>query len=168
MSDRPTTENPYGTPSTTGPEPIGKSQARTNKIVRSLLRVPGISRVVGNYLMTLHIVGRKSGKRYDVPVAYTKHDGSLLIGTALRPWVKNLQAGDPVQVSRGRKPEMFVPVVHTAEQDVMRLYAIIAADNKTNAKFNGIGFTADGAPNKADLYQTWQLGGVVIELTPQA
>lgn len=33
-----------------------------------------------------------------------------------------------------------------------------------NAKFYGIGYTADGEPSEADIYQTWQRGGVVIEL----
>ncbi|GAA5078514.1 nitroreductase family deazaflavin-dependent oxidoreductase [Nocardia iowensis] len=167
MSDAVPGENPYGTPSTTGPQPIPSAQAVTNKIVRTLLRVPAVSGLVGKRLLTLHVVGRKSGKVYDVPVAYTRHNGTLLIGTALRPWVKNLQAGGPVQVSMGGKPRTFDPVVHTEQRDVMRLYEVIARDNATNAKFNGIGFTADGSPNKADLYQTWQQGGVVIALTPR-
>ncbi|PXX59263.1 deazaflavin-dependent oxidoreductase (nitroreductase family) [Nocardia tenerifensis] len=167
MSDRTGATNPYGTPSTTGPEPVRTYQGTVNKIVRTVLRLPVISGVVGKKLLTLHIVGRKSGRAYDVPVAYTRHDGSLLIGTALRPWVKNLLAGEPVQASLGGKPRTFVPVVHTGEQEVMRLYEIIARENKTNAKFNGIGFTEDGSPNKADIYQTWQQGGVVVELKPR-
>lgn len=158
-------ENPYGTPSTTGPEPVRSYQGAVNQVVRTLLRLPVIAGFIGKHLLTLHVVGRKSGKVYDVPVAYTDNNGILLIGTALRPWVKNLQAGGPVEASMGRKPQAFDPIVHTSEQDVMRLYEIIARDNKTNAKFNGIGFTSDGVPNKADLYQTWQQGGVVIALT---
>lgn len=167
MTEQPPAENPYGTPSTTGPEPMRSYQGTVNRVVRTLLRLPVISGFIGKHLLTLHVVGRKSGKVYDVPVAYTDHNGTLLIGTALRPWVKNLQAGDPVEASLGSKPRTFVPVVHTGEQDVMRLYEVIARDNKTNAKFNGIGFAADGSPNQADLYQTWQQGGVVIALTPR-
>ena len=166
MTDDSPIENPYGTPSTTGPEPIRSSQGTINAIVRALLRIPGISGAVGKRLLTLHVVGRKSGKVYDVPVAYTKHDGTLLIGTSLRPWVKNLRAGTPVDASFGGKPRTFDPVVYADEQDVMRLYEIVAAHNHNNAKFNGIGFTADGSPNKADIYQTWQQGGVIVALTP--
>ncbi|WP_433655466.1 hypothetical protein ACQPW1_31905 [Nocardia sp. CA-128927] len=166
MTEQSPAENPYGTPSTTGPEPLRSYQGTMNQVVRTLLRIPVISGFIGKRLMTLHIVGRKSGTVYDVPVAYTDNNGTLLIGTALRPWVKNLQAGGPVEASMGGKPRSFDPVVHTGEQDVMRLYEIIARDNRTNAKFNGIGFGADGSPNKADLYQTWQQGGVVIALTP--
>ncbi|MGK8505552.1 nitroreductase/quinone reductase family protein [Nocardia asiatica] len=166
MSEHASSENPYGTPTTSGPVPIPSYQAMMNRLVRTLLRVPGLSGVVGKRLMILHVVGRKSGATYDVPLAYTRHGEALLIGTALRPWVKNLRAGDPVRASFGGAPRTFDPVVHTSEADVLRLYEIIARDNKQNAEFNGIGFTADGSPSKADIYQTWQQGGVVVELTP--
>ncbi|MBF6301838.1 nitroreductase family deazaflavin-dependent oxidoreductase [Nocardia amamiensis] len=166
VPDSSSSENPYGTPTTSGPEPIRSYQNVVNRIVRTLLRVPGISGIVGKRLMILHVVGRKSGTVYNVPLAYTKNGDTLLIGTALRPWVKNLRAGDPVRASFGGKPRTFDPVVHSSEADVLRLYDIIARDNPQNAKFNGIGFTADGAPSKADIYQTWQQGAVVVELTP--
>ncbi|MFC9895646.1 nitroreductase/quinone reductase family protein [Nocardia sp. NPDC127579] len=159
-------ENPYGTPTTTGPEPLMKRQQLVNSVVRRMLNVPGLSRVVGKRLLVLHVVGRKSGRTFDVPVAYTRHDSSILIGTALRPWVKNLLDGAPVTASLGGPRRAFVPRVHTDQKEVMRLYTVIAKDNPTNAEFNGIGFGPDGAPVEADLYQTWKLGGVVIELTP--
>ncbi|WP_410872516.1 hypothetical protein [Nocardia sp. A7] len=167
MSDSVRSENPYGTPTTSGPEPIRANQARVNSVVRSLLKVPVLSGIVGKRLATLHVVGRRSGAVYDVPVAYTKHDDTLLIGTALRPWVKNLQGDGQMTLSRGRSPESFTATVYTEEKDVIDLFAVIARDNKQNAKFNGIGYLPDGEPSKADIYQTWQQGGVVIGLTPR-
>lgn len=167
MSDATPSENPYGTPTTTGPEPLRPYQSALNAVVRALLRVPVLSRRVGGRLATLHVTGRKSGAVYDVPVAYTVHSGSLLVGTALRPWVKNLRGGATVELSRGRGRESFTAVVHEDEQRVMDLYAVVARDNKQNAKFNGIGFTPDGEPAKADIFQTWRQGGVVLELTPR-
>ncbi|GEM34163.1 hypothetical protein NN3_51700 [Nocardia neocaledoniensis NBRC 108232] len=138
-----------------------------NSFVRGLLKVPVLSGIVGKRLATLHVTGRKSGTVYDVPVAYTVHQDSLLVGTALRPWVKNLRGGAEVRLTRGGAPETFTATVHSDEQSVLELYAVIARDNKQNAKFNGIGYTADGEPSKADIYQTWQQGGVVVELTPR-
>lgn len=159
-------ENPYGTPSTDGPEPIRSYQNVLNSIVRGLLKVPGISNGIGKRLLTLHVVGVKSGKVYDIPVAYTRHDGELLIGTALRPWVKNLRGNVPVKVSMGGPPKEMLADVLDDEKSVMELFEVVARDNKQNAKFNGIGFDADGSPHKADIYQTWQKGGVVVRLTP--
>lgn len=166
MSDDAKATNPYGTPTTDGPRSPGRTQGLTNSIVRTLLRVPGLSAVVGKRLMTLQVVGRKSGRTYQIPVAYTRHGSALLIGTAQRPWVRNLKPGTPLTITRGAGPERFEPLVHTGEDEVMRLFAIIARDNRTNAGYNGIGFDAAGEPEQADLYQTWQQGGVVIELRP--
>ncbi len=167
MSDDASTENPYGTPTTTGPEPIRPFQDKLNTLIRGLLKVPVLSGIVGKRLATLHVVGRKSGTVYDVPVAYTVHESTLLIGTSLRPWVKNLKGGAELTVSRGSAPETFTATVYTGETDVIELFAVIARDNKQNAKFNGIGYLPDGEPSKADIYQTWQQGGVVIGLTPR-
>jgi hypothetical protein len=50
-------------------------QGLANAIVRGLSRVPGLSGVVGERLITLYVVGRKSGKRYTVPVAFTRTKG---------------------------------------------------------------------------------------------
>lgn len=47
--------------------------------MRGLLRVPVLNRTVGGGLVTLYIVGRKTGRRFSVPVAYTRHKGDLLI-----------------------------------------------------------------------------------------
>ncbi|MGY0499805.1 hypothetical protein ACWZHB_15070 [Nocardia sp. FBN12] len=167
MSDTASQENPYGTPTTTGPEPIRPFQDKLNTLIRGLLKVPVLSGIVGKRLATLHVVGRKSGAVYDVPVAYTVYEDTLLIGTALRPWVKNLQGGAELSISRGGAPETFAATVYTEEKDVIELFAVIARDNKQNAKFNGIGYLPDGEPSKADIYQTWQQGGVVIGLTPR-
>jgi hypothetical protein len=49
---------------------------------------------------------------------------------------------------------------------VLELFAVIAGDNRQNAEFNGIGYTADGEASKADIYQTWQKDDGV-EFTPR-
>src|ERR1700691_699973 len=72
-------------------------QNLSNVIVRGLLSTPGISSGIGKRLITLYVVGRKSGKHYDVPVAYTTHDGAILIGTPFA-WGKNLRTGEPLEV----------------------------------------------------------------------
>ena len=57
-------------------------QRLVNLLVRGLLRTPGMCRIAGSRLVTLYVVGHKSGRRYSIPVAYTLRDGDLLIGTS--------------------------------------------------------------------------------------
>ena len=39
-------------------------QGAANRVVRALLRTPLLARLVGARLLTLYVVGRKSGRRY--------------------------------------------------------------------------------------------------------
>ncbi|MGV9413504.1 nitroreductase/quinone reductase family protein [Nocardia sp. NPDC003693] len=167
MTAQPPEPNPFGTPTTTGPQPIRGYQGFLNRIIRVLLKVPGPAGVVGKRLLILHVVGRKSGRVYDVPLAYTRHEGDLLIGTADHPWVRNIRKDVPLEFTAGGPRRTADAEVHTDSESVMRLYEVVARDNARNATFNGIGFDPDGSPNKADIYQTWQQGGVVIRLTPR-
>lgn len=142
------------------------AQAQVNWIVRGLLRTPLLSRIVGRQLITLYVVGRKSGRRYALPVAYTRHDGDLLVGTPFG-WGRNLRTGDPVTIRlKGRRRRADVRVL-TAEQDVVGAYAIMARDNHNFAKFNSIGFGPGGDPLPADLRLAWAAGARAFRLTPR-
>jgi deazaflavin-dependent oxidoreductase (nitroreductase family) len=141
-------------------------QGLANRLVRGLLRAPLLSRGVGSRLITLYIVGRTSGRRYTVPVAYTRHEGILLIGTPFA-WGRNLHTGDPVEVRfKGKRRLADVQVV-TDEAGVVEHYAVMARDNRNFARFNGIGFDRDGSPNPIDLHLAWAAGARVFRLTPR-
>jgi deazaflavin-dependent oxidoreductase (nitroreductase family) len=113
-------------------------QGLVNPMVRGLLRTPLLCRVVGNRLITLYIVGRKSGLHYTVPVAYTRHDGTLLIGTPFA-WGRNLHTGEPVDVRfKGKRAPVDVQVL-IDEAGVVEHYAVMARDNHNFANFNKIG-----------------------------
>ena len=111
-------------------------QSLVNRVVRGLLRTPLVSRLAGSRLITVYVVGRKSGRRYAVPVAYTRHEGDLLIGTPFG-WGRNLRTGQAVAVRlKGRRRLADVRVL-TEEHDVIDAYAVMARDNHNFAKFNG-------------------------------
>lgn len=139
-------------------------QGVANRFVRGLLRTPLVSRGLGRKLITLYVVGRKSGKHYTVPVAYTRHEGDLVIGTPFA-WAKNLRTGDQLDVRHlGRRRTATVRVL-TGEAEVVRDYAVIARDNRNFARFNKIGFDEGGNPLPADLHRAWAAGARVIRLT---
>jgi hypothetical protein len=140
-------------------------QGLANWVVRGLLRAPFISKVLGNRLVTLYVVGRRSGKRYTVPVAYTRH-GVLLIGSPFK-WGRNLRTGEPVEIRlKGKRRLADVEVVGD-EAGVVEQYGIIAQDNQNFARFNKIGFDEHGNPNPADLHAAWANGARVFRLTPR-
>jgi len=100
-------------------------QGIANWIVRTLGRTPLVNRVLGRRLVTVYVVGRKSGRRYTVPVAYTQHDDSLLIGTPFA-WGRNLRSGEPVEIRlKGRRQRAAVQVF-TDESSVVEHYSLMA------------------------------------------
>src|SRR5580704_12198244 len=155
MTDQPVTERPMAAQAPR--VQTLKAQNLVNRIVRGLLRTPLLSRLAGSRLVTVYVTGRKSGRRYSVPVAYTRDEGDLLIGTPFG-WGRNLRSGEPVSVRyKGRLRQADVRVF-TDEAGVTGLYAVMCRDNRNFAKFNKIGFAADGSPDPGDLRQAWVAG----------
>jgi hypothetical protein len=141
-------------------------QGLANRIVRGLLWTPLLCRVVGNRLITVYVVGRKSGRHYIVPVAYTHHDGILLIGTPFA-WGRNLRTGEPVDIRLKGKRRAADVEVFSDEAGVVEQYAVMARDNHNFAKFNKVGLDQAGEPSPADLHLAWAAGARVIRLTPR-
>lgn len=156
-----------------GQETVTTTRAKTlaaqklvNRIMRGLLRTPGLCRLVGKRLITVYVVGRKSGRRYAVPVAYTHDRGALLIGTPFG-WGRNLRTGEPVDIRlKGRRRPADVRVL-SDEPGVVAAYATMARDNHGFAKFNGIGFDAAGEPDPSDLHLAWAAGARAFRLAPR-
>ena len=141
-------------------------QGAANRVVLGLLRTPLLCRAVGSRLVTLYIVGRKSGQHYTVPVAYTRHDGALLIGTQFG-WGRNLRTGEPVDIRLKGRRRLADVRVFTDEAGVTELYAVMARDNHGFAKFNKIGLDQDGNPDPDDLQLAWAAGARAFQLRPR-
>jgi len=141
-------------------------QGLANRIVRAVLRTPLLCRLAGRRLITLYVVGRKSGRRYTVPVAYTRHEGALLIGTPFG-WGRNLRTGEPVALRlHGRHRIADVEVI-TDESGVVAAYGVMAADNHNFGSFNGIGLDSEGRPDHNDLHRAWAAGARAVRLVPR-
>jgi hypothetical protein len=140
-------------------------QGVTNRLMRGLLRTPLICRGIGRRLLTVYVVGRKSGRRYSVPVAYTNDHDTLLVGTPFG-WGRNLRSGEPVQLRlRGKLRRADVQVI-SDEAGVVECYTIMSRDNHQFARFNKIGLDA-GEPNQEDLHLAWAAGARAFRFTPR-
>jgi hypothetical protein len=140
-------------------------QSLANSAVRGLLRAPLIGPAMGGRLITLYIVGRKSGKHYEIPVAYTPDGDDLLVGTPFA-WGRNLRTGEPIDILLKGKRRTADVEAFTDEAGVTAHYTTMARENPTFAKFNKIGIDPDGNPNPADLHATWAAGARGFRLTP--
>lgn len=141
-----------------------KMQGLANQIIRGLLRTPLLCRVVGNRLVTLYVVGRKTGRRYVLPVAYVRDGDALLIGTPFA-WVRNLRTGEQITVRLKGKRRVADVRIYADEREVVQKFGKMASENHQFAGFNRIGFDDAGNPNPTDLHLAWAAGARAIELT---
>ena len=141
-------------------------QGLANTVVRALLRAPLIGPAMGGRLVTLYLVGRRSGQHYEIPVAYTRDGEDLLIGTPFA-WGRNLRTGEPVDILlKGKRRTAGVQAI-TDEAGVTAHFATMARDNRQFAKFNKIGLDSNGNPDPADLRAAWAAGARGFRLTPR-
>jgi hypothetical protein len=164
MTDQPVTGTSPAIPEQRAQTVAG--QRAVNRLMLGLLRAPLLSRAIGSRLVTLYVVGRKSGRHYTIPVAYTGQGGDLLVTTPFA-WGRNLRTGEPLSIRlKGRLRQADVRV-YTAETDVTGAYATMCRDNRNFAKFNKIGFDAAGNPEPEDLHLAWMAGARAFRLTPR-
>jgi len=140
-------------------------QGAVNRVMRTLLHLPVLSRGPGRRLVLLEIVGRRSGTRFEIPVAYTRQGDDLLVGTPFA-WGHNLRTGDVVDlVLMGAKRQADV-TAYTDRDGVIDLYGVMCRDNRAFANFNKVRMTG-GVPNPADLEAAWTSGARAFRLTPR-
>ncbi|MEZ0108447.1 deazaflavin-dependent oxidoreductase (nitroreductase family) [Catenulispora sp. EB89] len=159
----------------TGTKPAGRAAGRAqtlpmqglvNALTRAALSTPGVAKGIGRRLILLYVFGRRSGKRYAIPIAYMEHDGKVLIGTQFG-WSRNLRTGDPIQVRyKGKLRSADIEVVEDPDR-VAELYTLMCRDNHAFAKFHNIGFDSAGTPDAAAVREAVRLGARAILLTPQ-
>jgi hypothetical protein len=72
-----------------------------NPVVRAVLRSPLHATVDGALLM-LHVTGRRTGRRYDIPVGYVELDGRFVVVTQ-HSWRANLRGVHDLEVTHARR-----------------------------------------------------------------
>jgi deazaflavin-dependent oxidoreductase (nitroreductase family) len=81
---------------------------QTPKFILRLIHLPprllyaiGLGPLVGNVILLLTTIGRKSGKRRVTPLQYEEIEGKIYLGAALgqkTDWVRNIRANPKVEV----------------------------------------------------------------------
>jgi hypothetical protein len=113
-----------------------------NVPMRFLLGLP-VPTPLGGRLMLVYLTGRKSGRRYRLPVSYVR-DGETLLTPGGGRWKLNLVEGRPERLRlRGRDISARPEIVSDPDQ-VERLLSRMAEANPAVARFVPIPRTADG------------------------
>jgi hypothetical protein len=138
-----------------------------NPVLRFALRTPLLG-APGKELMVLSFNGRKSGKRYSIPLSAHHLDGTLyaLIGA---PWKVNFRDGAAADVLHQRtttamRGELIrdTPVVADLYHRLAELYGPTRAQRSM-----GLSFRDDATPTLDDFTTAVEVNGLAaIKLTP--
>ncbi len=123
-----------------------------NRGVGLLLRSP-LHGLASGRIMLLTVTGRRSGRRFTVPVSYLPHEGDFLCFTSGEwgSWWKNLRGGAPVAAwVRGMQFE-GIARAGTGGDTVARALGAFLAEFPATAGRYGVGLDADGRPLARDV-----------------
>ena len=125
-----------------------------------------LHRVLSHQVVVLDFSGRRSGRRYTIPVTYLRRDGEVLCMTERNGiWWRNLQGGVPVQITlNGRSVSTISQVQIDDNQQIAGALRLFCLRSRISAYFAGVGFDSDGEPNSMDLVRAAERH-VLITLT---
>jgi hypothetical protein len=122
-----------------------------NPLVRWALESP-LHVALDRAILTLHVTGRASGRRYDIPVGYVDVGGRLVVVTQHR-WRVNLRDGPDVEVThRGRRTPMHAELEEEPASVARTLHAVIESIGWRAARSQlGLASKAQRAPTVSEL-----------------
>ena len=133
-----------------------------NTFMRAILRTRLGERMQGLSILTFS--GRRTGKRYAVPVSVIDVDGSSIVLTA-SPWKVNLRGGADVEVRAGRSIRRMRASLVEDPQRVADVYEkLLPTVGVEHAKRLGLVLAGDRFPTREELIEGIRGRRVMITL----
>ena len=139
-----------------------------NPILRSLLRTP-VMGAARNQLMVLSFTGRKTGRRYSIPVSAHRIDNVLYALTGA-PWKRNFRNGATADVLLDGKSTTMAGELIQDPSVVADLYRRCAESYgvKTAQRLMGLKFRDDRIPTLEEFREAAERDGLAaVRLTPR-
>ncbi|MEI7644235.1 MAG: nitroreductase/quinone reductase family protein [Chloroflexales bacterium] len=119
--------------------------------------------VLSKSMLLLRFSGRKSGKHYELPVAYVQDGGTILIASRAKWWL-NLRGGAPVDLRlRGKDVAARADVADDPALRAADLRRILRGANV--GRFMHVEMDASGEPNPQQLAAAIKAGWMVVRVT---
>jgi deazaflavin-dependent oxidoreductase (nitroreductase family) len=133
-----------------------------NNLPKLILRSP-LHGIMSKKVLLLSFTGRKSGKRYTLPLSYVQTGDTLWLGTQT-PWWKNLHGGAPVTARVQGKTVTGIADVITDEAGMREAYHTILTLYPGYGRFINVSLEADGYPSVEAVADARRRGLVVIRV----
>ena len=135
-----------------------------NAGVKALLSMPLTHRIASKDVMILRFRGRKTGRRYSLPVGYHRGRDSVLTTTDDR-WWRNLHPEGQVRILIRRKWfSAAAAALPEHDQAIAGMTELVAASERY-AGWLRIGKEPDGTPSRTDVEREFAGGRIPIRFT---
>lgn len=123
--------------------------------MRAVLRSP-LHRMASRSVMLITFTGKKSGKTYTTPISYARDGDEVMAFTGAR-WWRNLEGGAPVTLLIKRQElRGWAQPVAEDKQAVAHGLRTFLRQVRSDARFYGVKYDADGEPNRDDVMRAAQ------------
>ena len=114
--------------------------------------------LISHQVIVLVFNGRRSGRRYAIPVSFLRTDDEVLCLTARDGvWWRNLQEAAPVQLTLGGQSLHATAEVEVDDHEQIRAaLKLFCLRSRISAYFLGVAIDANGEPIEADLARSAQ------------
>lgn len=122
-----------------------------NPVMKAILRSP-LHGLLSKSLMVLSFQGRKSGRRYSLPVGYLEQGNTLFVFSH-GPWWKNFRGGAPVSVRlRGQERRGIATIMQDPAAIVTVVGALTTKHGEKMTRRMGLALEEDGAPPRSTIF----------------
>jgi deazaflavin-dependent oxidoreductase (nitroreductase family) len=134
-------------------------------VIVALLGSP-VHGLMSQDVLLLTYAGRKSGKRYTLPLSYVEKNGNLYLCTRGSQWQRNLRGGVGVELRlRGRSVRASAAVLDAdSPEALVGLRAFVTHNKRTGEMLYKVA-NDGGAPRESDLEREVR-NSVVVRLAP--
>ena len=124
-----------------------------NELVKRILRSP-LHSLLSKNRMLLTFTGRKSGKRYTIPLSYVQEGDTILCVTNKSSWWRNLRGGVPVKVMlKGQERDGNAQAIFDDPAVIMQGLQKLLQAIPSDAKYHGVKLDLKGQPDVEDMAQ---------------
>ena len=114
--------------------------------------------LISHQVVVLAFNGRRSGRRYAIPVSFLRSDDEVQCLTARDGvWWRNLQEAAPVQLTLGGQSLHATAYVEVEnEQQIRSALRLFCLRSRVSAYFSGVAIDSNGEPDEVDLSRSAQ------------
>jgi deazaflavin-dependent oxidoreductase (nitroreductase family) len=116
-----------------------------NAMVKTVLRTPGLQRMLGSTLALISVTGRRTARTYTIPVGYDRQDGTVVVLTKrFRTWWRNLQDNPGVELRLAGRTVRARARAGVGNDDDLSALLTFLKDRPRDAKAYGVTLGPDG------------------------